>query len=189
MAGTRSWGLAVIIAFGIGVAAIAGTAFYFVQEAPSRIHVKVTDVRFSLDDGSGSAGAAADQSAFGKLARAVRSEVVVDSVIEVDSTLPVSATLENVSWTITVGGVDVGGGSTPPDLEQVVAADGKSSFVAQTRFPVSKAASVLMHGRGPTVEVGGYAQVRVLGVSVEHVFEADVTQVVKGGTLEQVLSR
>ncbi len=165
----------------------AGLGFYFVQQAPSEVHVRVAEIRFSLDDGSGDPGA--DTSVLGRLVRAVGSEVVVDSLIEVQSDLPVSATVESVSWTIIVGGVNVGGGTTPPGVEQVVAADAASIITAQTRIPVTKIGQVMMRGRGPTVEVTGVAQLRVFGITIEREFEADAAQIARGGTLADVMAR
>ena len=187
MVRSRSKVLAAAVVLGVVIAIAAGAMVYVLRQAPSEVHVRVSEIRFSLDDGSGGAGA--DKSVFGRLARAVRSEVVVDSLIEVDSELPISATVESVTWTITVGGVDVGGGATPPGTEQVVAADGTSVITAQTRVPVTQIAKVLLHGSGPTVEVAGVARVRVWGFSIEQEFEADAAQVARGGTLEEVLAR
>lgn len=179
--------MALIVAFGVTLVVVLGTGLYFIQHAPSEVHVRVREVRFSLDDGSAEPGA--DTSVLGRFVRAVSSQVVVDSVIEIESALPVSATLESVSWTVTVGGVDLGGGSTPPGIEQVVAADGTSAIMAQTRIPVAKIGEVMLRGRGPTVDVTGVAHVRVFGISTERKFEADATQIARGGTLADVMRR
>ena len=187
MATTRSRILALVIAAGVAIVIVAGVELYFIQQAPSEVHVRVREMRFSIDDGSGEQGA--DTSVLGRLARAVTSQVVVDSWIEVESALPVSATLESVSWTITVGGVDVGGGATPPSAEQIIAADGASVITAKTRIPVTKIAKVLIQGRGATAEITGMARVRVLGISIEREFEADATQIARGGTLADVMGR
>ena len=177
------WVIAVVVIVGVS----AGVGFYFVRQAPSQVQIRVAEVRFSYDDGSD--GAPVDDSVVGRLARAVRSEVIVDTFIEVESDLPVSATIQNVSWTVVVGGVNVGSGTTPPGVEQTVAADGTSVIEAQTRVPVSKIASVMLNAQGPTVDVAGTAEIRVLGVSVVREFEADAVRIVQGGTLNDLLSR
>ena len=103
--------------------------------------------------------------------------------------MPISATVENVTWTITVGGVEAGGGATPPGTEQVVAADAKSVIAAQTRIPVTKIAKALLYADAPTVQVTGTARVRVWGVGFEQEFEADAVQITRGGTLGEVLGK
>ena len=83
MARSRSKVLALVVALGVLLAVGFGLGITFVRQAKSEVSVRVTEMRFSLQDGSGRASG--DKSVFGQLARAVGSEVVVDSVIEVDS--------------------------------------------------------------------------------------------------------
>ena len=161
----------------------AAAGVYYAQHALGAVQVQVTESHFLLDSKSGDGGI------LESIVKAAAGNVIIESRVRVENPTAFSATLERATSELSVDGAVVGTGSTPTGVEQVIDADGHSFVNMQTRIPVSKLARLAMGGSPSTVKMRGRAQIRILGMSVEQEFSTDMTRLLKGGALGDVLSQ
>ena len=176
----------IALCVGVCIAALFGAAYLFLRRIPGEITLEVREVRLGVEH----AGRQGDDSLLGHLAKAVTSEVRADVQIAVDNPSVLPAVVENLHWVVAIGGVEVGrGGVRAGTDEQEIAAGGISYIETETRIPVTRLAHLAVRGRGTDVRIWGQAVVRVMGFSVVQDFEADGAQVLRGGSLDQLLTR
>lgn len=175
----KKWSVWLVL---LAVLGLCLSGFLYLRKIPDAVTVAVEEVTLGLST-EGPAG----DSALSHLARAIQSEVRVNVRLSVENPTFVPATVENLTWVVIVGGVEVGtgtGGEAPQELSR-----GVRVIDTESRIPVSRLAYLAVRGQGVQVDVQGTATIGVLGFSVEREFRADVASVLKGGTLQEILKQ